>query len=216
MAKIRAGRAGSQDTSCMKYPPQKTAQILHFPIWPLARGRGDERYSPRFPRIDDRPNVVPLFKRADGLYTLAELGRIPPSYQCRSKIKGSIFPPESSSSKFILDFFNGRPTSPVCVASFANERSDKQRFPTREYYGRDPAQIGKFVAKYDVPGRAVYFAVATAKPGKKRNKANADELLCLHADLDFKGLASTQCRCCRRSSISAVTDFTSISCSLKP
>ena len=57
-----------------------------FPDGPPPR---DARYSPQFPRVD-RPNVIPLFNR-DGLYTLAELGRVPPSIQYRSKSRGSIF-----------------------------------------------------------------------------------------------------------------------------
>jgi hypothetical protein len=60
-----------------------------FPYGPPPR---DARYSPQFPRVD-RPNVVPLRNR-DSLYTLVELGRVPPSFQCRSKSRGSIFPLE--------------------------------------------------------------------------------------------------------------------------
>lgn len=59
----------------------------------------DARYSPQFPRVD-RPNVVPLFKR-DGWFTLAELGRVPPDFQCRSKRRGSIFPVKDAASEYL-------------------------------------------------------------------------------------------------------------------
>ena len=91
-----------------------------FPDGPPPR---DARYSPQFPRVD-RPNVIPLCNR-DGLYTLAELGRIPPDFQCRSKKKGSIFPIKDAASDYMqrgwkLMKLPPRSKDPYKGKSFAN------------------------------------------------------------------------------------------------
>ena len=67
-----------------------TSNIIE--LFPNGPPRRDRRYCPQFPRVD-RPNVVPLFNR-ESRYTLAELDRIPPSLQFRSKQKGSTLEPD--------------------------------------------------------------------------------------------------------------------------
>ena len=76
-------KAVNNPKSPVSFP--STAEILQFPHGPPAR---DARYSPQFPLVDE-PNVIPLFGR-DGWFTLAELGRVPPEFQCRSKSRGSV------------------------------------------------------------------------------------------------------------------------------
>ena len=56
-----------------------------------------------------------------------------------------------------------------------------------------PIASHNFVTKYDAPGYAIYFCVSTLKPGEVwRNKKNLSEIVCLHADLDFKGIVETR------------------------
>lgn len=89
---------------------------------------------------------------------------------------------------FLRDMFGDRTTSPISIESLANNRNDVKRIPPRVLLSRDTAEIEKFIGQWDQPERAGYFCVATIKPGKRRSKANLDELLCLHQDLDFKGI----------------------------
>lgn len=97
----------------------------------------------------------------------------------------------SEATRFIVDFFGRRSTSPVCIVSFANDRSEANKFPPKEIYTRDGDEIEQFVARWDQPGRAIYFCVATIAEGKRRSKENVDEVLCLHSDLDYKGIAQS-------------------------
>jgi hypothetical protein len=91
-------------------------------------------------------------------------------------------------STFLRDMFGPRSSAPVCIVSYANDKSQAQKFPPVELYTRDPDEIERFVKRYDKPGRAVYFGVNTVAPGKKRSKENIAEITALHADLDFKGI----------------------------
>ena len=55
--------------------------------------------------------------------------------------------------------------------------------------GDDPGRFEKFAAEWDKPERALYFCVGALKPGQTwRNKENLGQLVCLHADLDFKNI----------------------------
>lgn len=86
---------------------------------------------------------------------------------------------------FLSSYFC-RSVAPICVCSFAND--DPKQFPPKHLYTRDFAAIERFVAKWDVPGRAVYFGVNTVQEGKDRRKENTAEITGLHADLDFSGV----------------------------
>jgi hypothetical protein len=92
-------------------------------------------------------------------------------------------------SKFLAAFFN-RTTAPVFVTSLANDRAESRRLPPQQIVTRNRAAIDKFAAKWDRPERALYFCVATLRRGiTRRAKANLGEIVCLHTDLDFKGIA---------------------------
>lgn len=85
-------------------------------------------------------------------------------------------------------FGGSRSTGMVCVASYANVRSQAKQFPPVELYTRDPTEIAAFLKKHDVIGRSSYFAVNTIIEGKTRAKDNVLEITNFHTDLDFKGI----------------------------
>jgi predicted P-loop ATPase len=101
MAKIRAGRRADKSLfHTSSNSPEKARFAVIIPLFTDGPPARDKRYSAQFPLVDDRPNVVPLFNR-DGLFTLAELGRLPPAVQFRSKKKGSIFPIKDAASEYL-------------------------------------------------------------------------------------------------------------------
>ena len=56
----------------------------------------------------------------------------------------------------------------------------------------DPAKLERFARRWDVPGRAVYYAVNPLKPGAtSRSLENVERITTLATDLDFKDLAET-------------------------
>ena len=58
----------------------------------------------------------------------------------------------------------------------------------RHIWTRSREQIGAFVAKWNRPGRAVYLAVSTfQRDTTSRCKDTVQELIALHADIDFRG-----------------------------
>jgi Protein of unknown function (DUF3987)/RepB DNA-primase N-terminal domain len=99
--------------------------------------------------------------------------------------------------EFLAAFFGPRSKANVCLATYANDRSQSGRFPPHEIYTRDPKAVDRFLKRYDTPGRAVYFCVSTIA-GKKREKSSVAEITCLHCDLDFKNINA------RRQEIDAV------------
>jgi hypothetical protein len=95
--------------------------------------------------------------------------------------------------QFLTALFGTRSTAPVFVTSLANDRSATRRIPPRQVVTRDPECVEAFGVKWDQPERALYFCVATLRPGiTRRAKENLCELVCLHCDLDFKGIDATR------------------------
>ena len=91
--------------------------------------------------------------------------------------------------KFLSAMF-GAHLPQVFVTSLANDRNETRRIPPRQVMVRDdPSRIETFAAEWDKPEPALYFCVAALKPGQTwRNKENLGQLVCLHADLDFKNI----------------------------
>lgn len=90
--------------------------------------------------------------------------------------------------RFLAKVFK-RSNGPVFICSLANDRSDSKRFPPGELITRERDAVKGFVAKWDQPGRALYFCVATLQPrAARRAKACLGELVLLHCDLDFKSI----------------------------
>src|SRR5262245_52742428 len=88
--------------------------------------------------------------------------------------------------KFLADTFSPRSTAPVFLTSLANIKGDPKHSP-RKLLNREVAKLAAFTAKWDQPGRALYFCVATLKPNSpERSKAVLAELVQLHLDIDFK------------------------------
>jgi DNA polymerase I-like protein with 3'-5' exonuclease and polymerase domains len=93
----------------------------------------------------------------------------------------------SVAAKYLADVFGPRTTAPVFVAALANNKEEKRKYPPRDDVSRNIAALEGFVAKWDVPGRAIYYCVSTIKPGlRRRAKDNLAELTGLHIDIDFK------------------------------
>jgi hypothetical protein len=96
-------------------------------------------------------------------------------------------------TKFLIALFATRSTAPVFITSLANDRSATGRIRPQQVVTRDPSIVEAFAAKWDQPERALSFCVATLKPGVwRRAKENLCELVCLHADLDLKGIEGTR------------------------
>jgi hypothetical protein len=95
------------------------------------------------------------------------------------------------SIKFLSALFGPRSEGNVFVTRLPNVKDGSKGHPRR--VTREVESIEKFVAKHDAAGYAIYFCVSTLKPGEVwRNKKNLFEIVCLHADLDFKGIVETR------------------------
>ena len=93
-----------------------------------------------------------------------------------------------AASWFLAALFK-RSAAPVFVTSLANDRAAGGRIPPRQIVTRESERVENFVAKWDQPERAMYFCVATLRPGiTRRAKANLHEIVCLHCDLDGKNI----------------------------
>jgi len=91
---------------------------------------------------------------------------------------------------FIKRLFHGTEL-PVYFSSLANDRDDASQPREQHVHTRMPEDVERFVTKWDRRGRGMFFCVATLEQ-RKRNKDNAREIAFLWADLDFKGIDSTQ------------------------
>ena len=76
----------------------------------------------------------------------------------------------------------------IYFSSLPNERDDPKQVGERRVLTREIAIAESFLARWDRPGRAVYFCVSTISG--KRNKANAIEITGLFTDSDFKSIAA--------------------------
>ncbi len=76
---------------------------------------------------------------------------------------------------------------PIFLASYANERSEARTYPPRDSVITNPDDVAGFIEQYDVPGRAVYFAINTMQ-GDVRRKEHVARVNALYLDLDFKGI----------------------------
>lgn len=94
-------------------------------------------------------------------------------------------------SQFIKKMFEGRTTGNVLLCSYANNRNEKAKFPPLNYFTREWTDVDKFLADWDIEGRACYFACATMK-GQKRTKESVADINSLFVDLDFKGIVEDQ------------------------
>ena len=92
----------------------------------------------------------------------------------------------AGAARFLAELFGPRTAAPVFVTSLANVHDDKQIAP-RSVVTRELDVVEKFTAKWDQPGRALYFCVSTLRPGApRRTRENVAELPGLHVDVDFK------------------------------
>jgi hypothetical protein len=95
--------------------------------------------------------------------------------------------PSISAVDFLKTLFK-HTTAQVYICSFSNERDDPGQVGERHVHTRVPPQIKRFAAKWDMPGRGLFFCVGTVPSGCRRAKDAVAETIGLHADIDFKNV----------------------------
>jgi P4 family phage/plasmid primase-like protien len=102
----------------------------------------------------------------------------------------------TTASDFLVAVFGPVSSAPVFLCSLPNADARDREKGERYVLTRDRETIHGHVAKWDRPDRGLFFSVGTlrhgARPqaagGSPRCKANLAEIVCLHADVDFKGV----------------------------
>lgn len=89
----------------------------------------------------------------------------------------------SKSTDFLAAIFGPGTESPVWIQSLGNDRDGGEA--PKHVATRDMAAIDGFIAKWDRPGRGLFFSVATIE-GQKRRKEFAVEGIGPSIDIDFK------------------------------
>jgi len=79
----------------------------------------------------------------------------------------------------------------VYICSLVNDRGDSSVPVERHILTRDLDHAEEFVGKWDSAGRGIFFSVSTYKPGSRRAKSNALEMVFLHLDIDLKSINIT-------------------------
>jgi hypothetical protein len=74
--------------------------------------------------------------------------------------------------------------SPIYLANLPNKKGPGQR--TYHQYVHNEAELQKFIATYDKPGRALYHTVARLKAGTTRCKENVEAVHWAFVEIDFK------------------------------
>jgi P4 family phage/plasmid primase-like protien len=82
----------------------------------------------------------------------------------------------------------------IFLQTLANDGDDPDEGPNKRHLmSRDIGAIERFVAKHDRARRGMFVCVATIAEGAStRSKDNCRELVCIHQDLDFKGITETE------------------------
>jgi len=75
----------------------------------------------------------------------------------------------------------------IYFSSLPNERNDPKQPGERRIVTREVDALSSFIAKWDRPGRGLFFCVSTID-GPRRAKVHAIEILGLHTDQDFKAI----------------------------
>lgn len=99
--------------------------------------------------------------------------------------------------EFLSGIFGPSTEQPIFLCSLPNERDASDQVGERRIMSRDPADVASFVARWDKPGRGLFFCVATlvenAQPerpkGSMRHKRSVAEIALFHADVDEKSIA---------------------------
>jgi hypothetical protein len=95
----------------------------------------------------------------------------------------------NSASTFLAGMFGASTAAPVFICSLPNADARERERGERHVATREPVHIEAFLRKWDRRDRALYFAVATVKPGSiTRSKATLAELNGLHVDIDAKSI----------------------------
>jgi hypothetical protein len=98
------------------------------------------------------------------------------------------------SADFIVDLF-GNSSGRVFLATLPNPElkgTPEGEPDERHIWTRNREQIGAFVTKWNRPGRGTYLAVSTfQRDATSRCKDTVQELIALHADIDFRGTVET-------------------------
>jgi phage/plasmid-associated DNA primase len=101
---------------------------------------------------------------------------------------------KSSSTLEFLKVLFGDTAQQIFLQTLANDGDDPDEGPNKRHLmSRDIGAIERFVLKHDRARRGMFVCVATIADGAgTRSKDNCRELVCIHQDLDFKGIAETE------------------------
>jgi hypothetical protein len=92
-------------------------------------------------------------------------------------------------SAFLADMFGPSTAAPVFICSLPNADARERESGERHVATREVEHVEAFLRKWDRKDRALYFAVATVKPGSTtRSKATLAELNGLHVDIDARSI----------------------------
>ena len=95
--------------------------------------------------------------------------------------------------KFLKALFQNT-ENPIFLQTLANDPGDVDEAANKRHLlSRDVSAIERFVAKHDRARRGMFCCVATVAEGARtRSKETVREIVCLHQDLDFKGIAEDE------------------------
>jgi phage/plasmid-associated DNA primase len=104
---------------------------------------------------------------------------------------------DNSKSVQALEFLKalfGHTDQTIFLQTLANDGADPDEGPNKRHLmSRDGDAIVRFVAKHDRARRGLFVCVSTVAEGARtRSKETVRESICLHADLDFKGIAEDE------------------------
>jgi RepB DNA-primase from phage plasmid len=142
-----------------------------------------------------RRGKVLHIKVRDEIETVAAIDVAPPSiaFETIPDTQPAIIPPLDGTGPQATDFIKavfGQTNEPVHFCSLGNERDGTH--PFRKLDTRNPDEVTRFIERWDMAGRGLFYCVSTLKAGAhKRNKENVAELPILFADIDLKDVKET-------------------------
>lgn len=96
----------------------------------------------------------------------------------------------AASIEFTHQWF-GATEQPYYICSLPNEKNHPSEPGEKHVATRDDADASPFIAKWNCPGRGLFFCVSTIRDREKRNKENVVEIPGLWTDIDFKDVKET-------------------------
>jgi putative DNA primase/helicase len=100
----------------------------------------------------------------------------------------------SQGLEFLKALFGSGSEQPIFLQTLANDGDDPDEKANKRWLmSRDVDAILRFIAKHDRARRGMFACVSTMAEGAStRSKDNSREIVCLHQDLDFKGIVEDE------------------------